>query len=886
MTHPQKSCRFDSKDSIDWKQGSMMRSLKWWLKCLIFFLVPCFVIQPTVLLAHPAVQDVTFVTQEFRYDSQESGEVYLVWGVDGWQQVPPDTRPPGTVVDSNVMHTLMERDGPSFVAEVQVPVGTKIDYGFQTRKDKNGDVIEWIWDGDYQTTALTDELVTITAIDVIEQSQNEKIAADASLVSQEIYYHMPEAGQVNLVWGINGWELAPDVMRPSGTVIKNSLMSTPMDRGGDDFVVKVQIPAGTKIDYVFQISQSADGQLRNIWDTNGGVGIDYHTVAEQNGIVDIQPSAIIKFQTTAADPDFRVSWSVLLLLVAGCCGILAILFIQNYMTKGHKLGQSLIFVWNLVWQKRLYFIIVFVTILYVIALNPDLYLWGDNARFIIMAKSIALGEGFKEVHYLNNPNATYPIPMFPMMIAPVIYFFGYNLWLMKALVIAVGIGTVCFSYLYFRESLDETFAVLTTLLIAVSPQIVSFSHQVMSELPYLFFLLLSFIFIRKYAFEQHWLTKTGLIAALAIAATCLTRTIGVVILLAAIPYFVLDTPSHWLQSFKKIFLLGVITTVVWLLLNYSLLNNLTYTSDFMEGASNSSASSSLSLDNFKASVLDNYNAYMAIFSETILYLTFSIPSRIITAMCFLTVGYGFLYSSFKKRSILEYYIFLYVAILLLYKPNSMNLGNYQRYLVPLIPFILYYFVQGLQQICIRISDFTNQTLDYSHTNNSQTAIKSAFKVARQVTIGILCAIILLNLASTVQASVLKTQPEMFDYSIYNNGMNPYRYMALWTKENTSSESIIMARNTYLYHFWSTRLMSRYPYVDSQVSQEQLFQAVYEAQADYVVLDTLTDMAPSASDRSFMEFVQQNPDAFELVYQDGDNKIYRILPADEHLSTSQ
>lgn len=882
----QKPYSYDNTYSTGWNRSFMTRNVKLWLNCLVILIVTYFAVQPAALSAHPAVQATSLVSQKFRYDSPEAGEVYLVWGVDGWQPLPSEARPSGTVVENNVMHTLMTIDGPSFVTEIQVPAGTTIDYGFQTRRDKDGNVIEWVWDGDYQTTALTDEVVNTTARVEANQDHEEKaVFGDGSLVAQELHYHMPEAGEVNLVWGINGWAPVPEEMRPSGTIIKNSLLFTPMERQGNEFVVKIQAPAGTKIDYVFHISQSADGQMRDIWDTNGGVGIDYHTVAEQDDTVAIQPSAVIKFQTTVDDPDFRISWSVLLFLLAGGCTIFGIVIVKNLVTARQGLDHSFASVWSKLWQRRLLLIIILVFILYLLALNPDLYLWGDNARFIVMAKSIAMGQGFKEVHYPDNPLATYPIPMFPLMIAPIIYFLDYNLWGMKLLVIIVGVGTVWLAYIYFREWLDETFVILLTLLIAVSPQIVSFSHQVMSELPYLFFLFLSFIFLRKYASEPGWLTKMGLLAALAIAATCLTRTIGVVILLAAAPYLMWDTSSSWLQGLKKILLLGVVTIIIWLLLNYSLLNNLTYTRDFMEGASKSTNSSSLSIDNFKASVFDNYNAYVTIFSETILYLTFNMPSRIITVICFLVVGYGFLYSSFKKRSILEYYIFLYVAILLLYKPNSMNLGNYQRYLVPLIPFILYYFVQGLQQICIRISDFTNSGLDYSNPDNSPAAIKTAFKIARQIAIGLLCTIILLNFAATVRASVLKSQPEMFDYSIYNNGMTPYKYMALWTKENTPPESIIMARNTYLYHFWSNRLMSRYPSVDPQASQEQLFQVLYETHTNYIVLDTLTDMAPSASARSFMEFVQQNSDTFELVYQDGENRIYRVNPADISLSAN-
>ena len=43
------------------------------------------------------------------------------------------------------------------------------------------------------------------------------VFADGPLVTQEIRYYMPEAGEVFLVWGIDGWQLVSETLRPSGT---------------------------------------------------------------------------------------------------------------------------------------------------------------------------------------------------------------------------------------------------------------------------------------------------------------------------------------------------------------------------------------------------------------------------------------------------------------------------------------------------------------------------------------------------------------------------------------------------------------------------------------------------------------------------------------------
>ena len=45
------------------------------------------------------------------------------------------------------------------------------------------------------------------------------------LVTQEFRYHMPEAGEVFLVWG---WQVIAEELRPAGTAVEGNVMHTPM----------------------------------------------------------------------------------------------------------------------------------------------------------------------------------------------------------------------------------------------------------------------------------------------------------------------------------------------------------------------------------------------------------------------------------------------------------------------------------------------------------------------------------------------------------------------------------------------------------------------------------------------------------------------------------
>lgn len=111
-------------------------------------------------------------TQEIRYFLPGADEVYLVWGIDGWEPVPSDLRPAGTELrpagpkEAKLMHTPMVRDDDTFISKVSVPVGTTIDYGFLITKTRNRfDTANPIWDGheSFSRRVKTDGRIDVNA---------------------------------------------------------------------------------------------------------------------------------------------------------------------------------------------------------------------------------------------------------------------------------------------------------------------------------------------------------------------------------------------------------------------------------------------------------------------------------------------------------------------------------------------------------------------------------------------------------------------------------------------------------------------------------------------------------------------------------------------------
>jgi hypothetical protein len=540
---------------------------------------------------------------------------------------------------------------------------------------------------------------------------------------------------------------------------------------------------------------------------------------------------------------------------------------RHVLTTARRSTHLLLDIQNVIWRKPVVLITILTGVLYVTAINPDLDLWEDNGHYIIVGKSLATGQGFKDIHLPDKPPFNIPIPMFPLFLAPIIYFFDYNLWPMKIAVALIGVGAVYLTYRFFKTLLDETQAILLTLLVALSPQIVSFSHQVMTEIPYLCLFLLASLYLTKYAAEDQWLTRTGFISSFVVAAACLTKTIGIVLVFAAIPYLLCESSTKKLQAIKKLSLLILLTAIVWLLFNYHLLKGSNYYIDYFFRASSSEIGT---WDDFVARITTNRHMYIHVFPETILYLTYTMPLKIFRWLSGLLVVWGFLYCLFNKRTILEYYMLFYPIPLLLLPPSS--LSNSERYLIPIIPVILYYFIQGLNQLILRISDFTNLIRDHAKIGTPRPTQDAVFRAARRVSLAVICTLILLNCVSTVRASILRTDREMFDF--YEIGYEPYKGLAQWTKEHTDPKSTIVTRSAALYYFWSGRTVNWYPSVNTQANKDQIVKWLLTQKADYIVLDGLA-IKTSASDQMIMDVVRQNPDSFQLVYKNGDNKLYRI-----------
>jgi ketosteroid isomerase-like protein len=217
---------------------------------------------------------IPLLNQDIRYRIGGTDEVWLVWGINGWQPVPEGSRPAGTVIKDHVMHTRMPRKGSLFSAIVRVPEQSALQYKFLVTKRSDGTPTT-IWEDNHgqafekrlaRLSGVIEERATVSVLTAEERKTWMAGASpsDVPMVEQQVRLQAPGFSEVWLVWGVEGWHPVPERNRPQGTILKDGRMHTPIARDGHTFAATVHMPPGTEFNFLFLIAKTDDGKTVNI----------------------------------------------------------------------------------------------------------------------------------------------------------------------------------------------------------------------------------------------------------------------------------------------------------------------------------------------------------------------------------------------------------------------------------------------------------------------------------------------------------------------------------------------------------------------------------------------------------------------------------------------
>jgi hypothetical protein len=197
------------------------------------------------------------------------------------------------------------------------------------------------------------------------------------------------------------------------------------------------------------------------------------------------------------------------------------------------------------------------------ALNTH-FNWVDDSYYLVVARALATGRGYTNIYLPEPTRHTHFPPGFPVLLSLPMQLglpLGSTVIISKLMLILCGaLALLALARLARLEGYSESVTTWAVALSAVSIVLISYTTRVASEMPYMLLSALALFAVHRYRqarYKSWWLPA----AALLLSATILTRLIAIV-LLAAVVFDLLRT-----REFKR--LAALLAPVLLILLGWS-----------------------------------------------------------------------------------------------------------------------------------------------------------------------------------------------------------------------------------------------------------------------------------------------------------------------------
>ncbi|HTW92426.1 MAG TPA: phospholipid carrier-dependent glycosyltransferase [bacterium] len=177
-------------------------------------------------------------------------------------------------------------------------------------------------------------------------------------------------------------------------------------------------------------------------------------------------------------------------------------------------------------------------VLSILLFDPKLGTFGDNAIYLILGKSLAGGNGYRDLYLPGAPVHTQYPPGFPVILAGITLLCGgVNVLAAKLFVVLTGIGAMFFIYRLCELTFPKRAWPIMALFASV-PALVENNHWVLSEMPFLLATVAA-LYCLVLADQRSRATAVRLrvgACGLAVAASFI-RTAGVAVVLGVLLFF-------------------------------------------------------------------------------------------------------------------------------------------------------------------------------------------------------------------------------------------------------------------------------------------------------------------------------------------------------------
>jgi len=176
-----------------------------------------------------------------------------------------------------------------------------------------------------------------------------------------------------------------------------------------------------------------------------------------------------------------------------------------------------------------------------LAFNFRLICAGDNAEYLILAKSIAEGRGYRMLAEPGAPTETKRPPGYPLFLAGWMWLFGERLWVLKATSLVCFAGAAGLGYLLVARQPGAApwIAAGGILMFVLNENSLHYASVVGTEMPFTLLGIGALLTLELTAAEETRRWRWGILAAALIAAAIYVRPNGLSLIPAALVFLML-----------------------------------------------------------------------------------------------------------------------------------------------------------------------------------------------------------------------------------------------------------------------------------------------------------------------------------------------------------
>jgi hypothetical protein len=477
---------------------------------------------------------------------------------------------------------------------------------------------------------------------------------------------------------------------------------------------------------------------------------------------------------------------------------------------------------------------------YTLAFDSVLDIGGDNAFYIIGAKSFASFQGYRLLHEPGTPPNTWGAPGLSLLLTPIVWHAGDNIVAFKMVPFCLALLLILLLPILLRRYVSLPVALMITLLVATNARLIHFSSLVLTEIPFIFFSLLALIMLDRFEKEKGSIGPYLFISGFLVVFTYWVRQVALGFLITSTLYFVL---KRYYRKALALTSLVVVLFLVWRI--RCVIVQVPGTRSAFGFLTTEPGGFQLLVTAISSAIANLKTLPSVLAGEIFHYLSVSGTSTpgvfIIPILGFSAAGY--VVHLIQRRSQMDLYVLaIPVSVLASRRWNYFEL---LRYFAVLIPFLVYYFYYGVASVINQLSERVRVPRQATHL----------------IVVLVVCPIFfaqILGIASRIEYAY-RDEPYPLNYVRFLEA-------AAWAKDNTPEKASFAVRKPRMFYLFSGRQAIRYQVIDEvysspQKAEEKTLELYREKDIDYLVYDQFGGV----NVQLIQPIVEGNPDKFTPVY---------------------